>query len=237
MGERSITKLKKSLPHGAHMDGSVRSAIRRYFVDVVLSQLMETELFRDNNVKTIEQGAQYAIDEGDSPFENVLNNNENCTKQSYDQYRRFRVYKSTDSVEEAIQDNQPLALVYLGYTKTFYILTWESLNNCRQRSMSMIDFKDGTVKEGTYTVTKDSMLDSIRAGHLELSRNNLIFSSDILSQATSCVALPYMIVRPNDDNILMSVMRYYVRTEDHLELRNVVEGIPVFSYPTLYMEE
>jgi hypothetical protein len=86
MGERSITKLKKSLPHGAqHMDGSVRSAIRRYFVDVVLSQFMEAELFCDNNVKSIEQGAQYAaIDEGDSPFENVLNNNENCTKQSYD---------------------------------------------------------------------------------------------------------------------------------------------------------
>jgi hypothetical protein len=53
MGERSITKLKKSLPHGAHMDGSVRSAIRRYFVDVVLFQLMEAELFCENNGKIL----------------------------------------------------------------------------------------------------------------------------------------------------------------------------------------
>jgi hypothetical protein len=80
LGERSITKLKKSLPpHGAHMDGSVHTAIRRYFVDVVLSQLMERELFRENPVQSLEEGAQYAINEGDSPFESVLNNNENIT--------------------------------------------------------------------------------------------------------------------------------------------------------------
>ena len=118
MGERSITKLKKSLPHGAHMDGSVRSAIRRYFVDIVLSQLMEAELIRDNNIKSIEEvAAQYVIDEGDSPFENVLNNNENCTKQSIDRYRRFRVYKSRRTVQESIMANQPIALFFHGQSK------------------------------------------------------------------------------------------------------------------------
>jgi hypothetical protein len=101
------------------MDGSVRSAIRRYFVDVVLSQLMEAELFCDNNVKSIEQGAQYTIDEGDCPFENVLNNKENCTKQSYDRYRRFRVYQSSRTVQASILANQPIALVYIGQNFMF----------------------------------------------------------------------------------------------------------------------
>jgi hypothetical protein len=235
MGERSITKLKKSLPHGAHMDGSVRSAIRRYFVDVVLSQLMETELLRDNNVQSIENGAQYAIDEGDTPFESVLNNNENCTKQSYDRYRRFRVYKSKDSVEAAIQDNKPVALVYLGYTKQFYVLVWESVNNCRERYMNVVNFSAGETNEGTYMVKKESMVNSLQAEDLGNSNNKLVFNYDIVSRATSCVALPYMTAKPNESNVLVSAVHYFIRTEEHLELRGVVDGIPVFSYPTLYI--
>jgi hypothetical protein len=234
MGERSITKLKKSLPHGAHMDGSVRSAIRRYFVDVVLSQLMETELLRDNNVQSVENGAQYAIDEGDSPFESVLNNNENCTKQSYDRYRRCRVYKSKDSVETAVEDNQPIALVYLGYTNKFYVLVWESVNNCRRRSMTVVNFSNGQINEGTYMVDKESMVNSLNAEQIETSSTNLVFNHDIVSYATSCVALPYMMLKTNESNELVSAIKYFIRTEEHLELRGVVDSIPVFAYPTLY---
>jgi hypothetical protein len=96
MGERSITKLKKSLPHGAHMDGSVRAAIRRYFIDIVLTQLMNKEHL-DSNIgcsitKTLERLDDQMLGEEDSPYETVINNNENCTTQIYDMYRRFRVY-------------------------------------------------------------------------------------------------------------------------------------------------
>jgi hypothetical protein len=236
MGERSITKLKKSLPHGAHMDGSVRSAIRRYFVDVVLSQLMEAELFRDNNVKSIEQGAQYAIDEGDSPFENVLNNNENCTKQSYDRYRRFRVYQSSRTVQASILANQPIALVYLGQSKKFYVLVWESVNNCRQRTMNLIDFSGGTVNEGTYMVKKQTIVDSFRAEEVDTLNSKPIFNYDVVSKATACAALPYMSLRQNENNDLISEIHYFIRTEDHVELQEVTQGIPVFSYPSLFID-
>lgn len=234
MGERSITKLKKSLPHGAHLDGSVRSAIRRYFVDVVLSQLMEGELFRHKNIKNIEYGGQYAIDEGDSPFEQGLNNNENCTKESYDRYRRFRVYKSSGTVQASIEANQPIALVYCGRHRKIFILVWESVDNCRQRTMNIIDFSGGTVHEGTYMVTKQAMLDSFGNGAISTSNRKPIFNYDIVSEATACAALPYMIWRQNESHDLVSDIQYFVRTEDHVELREVAQGNPVFSYPLLY---
>jgi hypothetical protein len=240
MGERSITKLKKSLPHGAHMDGSVRTAIRRYFVDVVLSQLMENEHFSHTtalspHVKGVEDGSQFAMDEGDTPYENVVHNNENCTKQSYDRYRRFRVYKSMHSFVSAVTEKQPLALVYLPDKSTFYVIIWELVNHCRERVLKKIDFSGGTIREGTYMTDQQSVLDSFNVDPAEDADERLCFKNDVISKATACAALPYLIVTVNDRNVTLSETHYFVRTEQHLELRNFVDVVvPVFSYPTLY---
>jgi hypothetical protein len=101
--------------------------------------------------------------------------------------------------------------------------------------MNVVNFSAGETNEGTYMVKKESMVNSLQAEDLGNSNNKLVFNYDIVSRATSCVALPYMTAKPNESNVLVSAVHYFIRTEEHLELRGVVDGIPVFSYPTLYI--
>ena len=222
MGERSITKLKKSLPHGAHMDGSVRTAIRRYFVDVVLSELIEKEHFSRKavppHVKELEDGTQYVMDEGDTPYENITHNNENCTKQSYDRYRRFRVYTSIQSFASAVTEKQPLALVFLPMMQCFYIIIWDVINHCHERILKKIDFSGGAIREGMYMKEKQSLLDSFYVSSGEDANETLFFKNDILSTSMACAALLYLLFTINDGNVTALDTHYYVQTELHLEL-------------------
>jgi len=241
LGERSITKLKKSLPHGAHLDGSVRTAIRRYFIDVVLNQLMEREYFgvlpTNRNSTVTDRNIDYALEEDDCPYENAVNNNENCTNQSYDRYRRFRVYKSLASFKLAVTERTPFALVFVETTSNFYVITWESGHNGRQRILHRIDFCNGEVIEGTYVLDPKHILQSISicAQNTEVNEVPLVFDHTVVAKSIACAALPYTTVSINDQNVSSANTYYFVRTERHLELRHVMEGIPRFSYPTLYM--
>jgi hypothetical protein len=243
MGERSITKLKRSLPHGAHLDGSVRTAIRRYFIDVVLTQLMENEHSRtlSNLHNATSLSAQYydnMLDEGDCPYENVVNNNENSTSQSYDRYRRFRAYKSLQTIGSASRDKQPIAIVFIGNNRNrFFVITWESVKNSRQRTMHPVDCKDGTVVEGTYMIKWQSLLESIDGVDRSASDDeHYIFNHEMASNATACCALPYIsILNNNNTNNLSSETFYYIRMELHTELRKCDDGTYVFSYPSLYI--
>lgn len=187
------------------------------------------QLFRDNNIKSI------AIDEGDNPFESFVNKNENCTKQSYDRYRRFRVYKSRRTVQASFLAHQPIALVYHERTKQFYVLVWESVNHCRQRTMNVVDFSGGTVIEGTYMVKKEAMVETFGAEEVDTTDSKPTFNYDIVSQSTACAAMPYMTMVQNGSNDITSEIHYFIRTEHHLELQKVTQGIPLFSYPSLYI--
>jgi hypothetical protein len=139
-------------------------------------------------------------------------------------------------VQASILANQPIALVYLGQSKKFHVLVWESVNNCRQRTMNLIDFSGGTVNEGTYMVKKQTIVDSFRAEDVDtLNISKPIFNYDVVSKATACAALPYMSWRQNENNDLISEIQYFIRTEDHVELQEVTQGIPVFSYPSLFI--
>jgi hypothetical protein len=234
MGERSITNLKKSLPHGAHMDGSVRNAIRRYFVDVVLSQLIKTEhssyLESENNV---------ALDKEDSPFESIVNSNENCTEMNYDRYRRFRVYKSETSIRNSIVDLRPFAMCFLCRTNTFYVIQWKTVNMIRCRTMHKVKVKDGVVIEGTYMIPQELLLNDfhndVDDGREDVLQH-LLFDNNMARESIACAALPYHVIN-EDNDIQTKYYYYYIRTELHTELRTVLRGeIPVFSYPRLYIK-
>lgn len=101
--------------------------------------------------------------------------------------------------------------------------------------MNVIDFSGGTVNEGTYMVKKQAMIDSFGAEGVESSNSKPIFNSNVVSKATACAALPYMTLLQNENNDVISEIQYFIRTEDHVELREVTQGIPVFSYPSLYI--
>jgi hypothetical protein len=128
-------------------------------------------------------------------------------------------------VQASILANQPMALVYLGQSKKFYVPIWESVNNCRQRTMNLIYFSGGTVNEGTYMVKKQAIVDSFGAEEVDTSNSKPIFNHDVVSKATACAALPYMTLCQNENNDLISEIQYYIRTEDHVELRKVTQGI------------
>lgn len=235
MGERSITNLKKSLPHGAYMDGSVRTAIRRYFIDIVLSQLMEQEHCTTTALGDI------MTEEGERMHEDTLNNNENCTRISYDRYRRFRVYKSQQTVRCTIINQNPFSLVFDQGPNAFYILTWGYLNSIRQRVMHPIECVNGLIKDGTYVISADDFLSQLIEDDEGINTTFTGVDSMKLTRFISCIALPYMI---NDDlDRDGNPLYFYVRTEHHMELRTSsvhVDGnlvvIPSFSYPSLYIE-
>jgi hypothetical protein len=138
-------------------------------------------------------------------------------------------------VQASILANQPIALVYVGKIKKFYVLVWESVNHCHQRTMNLIDFSGGTVNEGTYMVKKEAILESFRAGEVDTSTSKPIFNYDVVSEASACAALPYMRLRQDENNDSISEIKYFIRIEDHVELQKVAQGIPVFSYPSLYI--
>jgi hypothetical protein len=241
MGERSIIKLKKSLPHGAHMDGSVRTAIRRYFIDVVLSQLMDrehsVEKLNSNIVQYMEGEKDLALDEEDCPYENIPNNNENCTASSYDRYRRFRAYKSFQSFRMAIADTRPAAIVFLPRTNSFYAIVWQSVSNNRLRVMHEVNLSGGSIIEGTYMVDKESLINSLGNDDdiMEDAEDKVVFNSSVAGETTACAALPYHTVGYDGDHQVVTKHHYFVRTENHLELRKVSnDGNHTFSYPTLY---
>jgi len=233
MGERSITKLKRSLPHGAHMDGSVRAAIRRYFIDVVLSQLMEAE----HKTVDVVSNTELATNEGDSPYEHPINNNENCTTYAYDRYRRFRVYTSLETLRTAVLDGQPIAVVFLCRTNLFYAILWESVNNIRRRVMHKVRIDNGNVIEGTFMVSQDALLQFLQVDPLTVRDNvveQVLFDHWIAEETIACAGLPYHAVGRNDMQEATTTYHYFFRTEHHTELRTIINGIPVFSYPTLY---
>ena len=148
MGERSVTHLKKSLPHGAHMDGSVKSAIRRYFIEVVLSELVKNE---HNKNKLKGETDDFISEEGDdSCNDEPHNSNKNSTKTSYDRYRRFHCYKSLESIIESFRDAKPIAMTYSRVMSSLYVLSWGSLSSKRQRLMYKLNATEGTTREGTY---------------------------------------------------------------------------------------
>jgi hypothetical protein len=232
MGERSILQLKKSLPHGAHLDGSMRTAIRRYFIDVVLKQLIDNEHV---NKKT--HFHNVVIDESDPINEERFNNNENYTHKNYDRYRRFRVYKSLESLNECMATSKPISLVFDDISRCFYVLIWKCHMLKRIRTMHLIDFRGGRVLEGCYMKKRDELLKycndndngDVPCVPLDIEK---------MTQLVSCIALPYHIY--NENNV---TIHYYVRTEKHLELRKIKDTenmmMPVFSFqiPTLYINE
>jgi hypothetical protein len=240
MGERSITKLKRSLPHGAHMDGSVRTAIRRYFIDVVLSQLMEKEHMTADFVcpvaKYLEGNRDVALDEEDSPYENPINNNENCTTHTYDRYRRFRVYTSLHTLRMAVVDRRPIAVVFLRRMNLFYAIIWDSVNKTRLRTMHKVEIECGNVIEGTFMISQESLLRSLGNDEPPVIDNveQVIFDHGIAEEAIACAGLPYAVVGRNNLQQATTTYHYFIRTENHTELRTVINGIPVFSYSTLY---
>lgn len=98
---------------------------------------MEREYFGvqpSKRTNTVTDGnVDYALEEDDSQYENNVNNNENCTNQSYDRYMRFRVYKSLASFNFAVTETKPFAVIYMETTSEFYVIKLESGNNGRQQ--------------------------------------------------------------------------------------------------------
>jgi hypothetical protein len=85
-------------------------------------------------------------------------------------------------VQASILANQPVVFVYLGQSKKFYVLVWELVNNCRQRTMNVIDFSGGTVNEGTYMAKKQTIVDSFCAEEVDTSNSKPIFNYDVPKQ-------------------------------------------------------
>jgi hypothetical protein len=223
------------------MDGSVRTVIRRYFVDVVLSQLMEREqrtTTKHSDVLEYTDSDQIdALDEEDSPFETGLNSNENCTNLNYDRYRRFRVYKSVESIRNAIADLRPIAMVILRRTNEFYVILWKNVNHNRYRTMHKVKVGDGEIVEGTYMVSKELLLDEFNNYENEMVDivQHVIFNHTVARESIACAGLPYHVISNDQEDVSETYHYYYIRTENHTELRMVMNGnIPVFSYLSLY---
>jgi hypothetical protein len=192
-----------------------------------------------HNAASLPEQYDNTLDEGDCPYDNVVNNNENSTSYSYGRYRRFQAYKSLQTIASAIRDKQPIAIVFIGNNRNrFFVITWESVNNSRQRTMHPVDCKDGrVVVEGTYMIKWQSLLESIDGVDSGASdEDHDIFNHEMASNATACCALPYISILNNSTtNNLSSETFYYIQTELHTELRNCDEGTYVFSYPSLYI--
>jgi hypothetical protein len=243
MGERSVTTLKKNIPHGAHMDGSLRSAIRRYFIDVVLSQLLKKEHGNDN-VKAI-------LDDETSEHYNpisedgVVNNNENNTKIGYDRYRRFHCYKSREAVIEAVIEQKPVSMLHNGIDKYFAVIVWGDHYNNRERLLYKVDLGcDLLMIEGMSMIRGRSIIASLTDDddNEEHCHPPVPLKHVMLDGVTSCIALWYnhccsvAMDEGNGDSY------YYVRTEHHREVvrHSVLMGGNetacgyTFEYPALF---
>jgi hypothetical protein len=223
MGERSVTKLKKSLPHGAHLDGSVKTAIRRYFIDVVLSQIERND---QKKQFSSDQSMEDSItDEGDMCNDEKYNNNENQTKYCYDRYRRFQCYKSFDYIIDCVEHAKPFAVAYCPTRSRLYVVCWGIFESRRQRLLYMIPVTEGIAMEGIYLLPAKVILDAIPVmmGHGDGNVSRPVpFTSDIASDIEACIACPYVLTTDNVDannNQYANDHFYYIRSENHMEMR------------------
>lgn len=137
----------------------------------------------------------------------------------------------------ALTERRPIALVFIFRTNSFYAIVWDSVDKRRVRTLHEIKLDDGNIIEGTYMITRKSILQSIE-GHTRLTdddRQTVLFDHNIVQETTACVALPYHVYHQNTRQQMVMEVHYLVRTEKHTELRRVNNGIPTFSYPCLHV--
>jgi hypothetical protein len=148
------------------------------------------------------------------------------------------VYKSVPSVRNAVADLRPIAVVFLCRTNKFWVILWKNINQDRCRTMHELQVRDGEVMEGTYMISKGDILDEFNdcgdaANGIE---QHVIFDHTVVKESIACDVLPYHVITNNQDNDMVVSYYYYIRTENHTELKMMLSGDrPVFSYPSLYM--
>jgi hypothetical protein len=245
MGERSVSMLKKTIPHGAPMDGTMRSAIRKYFIDVVLKQLTRREHGNSLTYKHSSSITSDIVEEDEQNYNDDADNNDNKGVNTHDRYRRFRCYKSRDVVVHVLHNKKPFCLLFHEEDMYFAVLIWGSVDKKRMRILYKVDITDDNyVVEGTTVVGIRNIHESLIVEEDSDDFKRRVVPIEQIDSAvlTSCIALLYdTTVQQNNPRLVDDEMvYYYVRTERHMELRSIFgEGDQYtysFSYPTLFMK-
>jgi hypothetical protein len=247
MGERSVTILKKTIPHGAPMDATMRSTIRKYFIDVVLKQLTTREHGDSLTSKNISSFNNDIVEDDEALNDDNLDNDVNTGMKTYDRYRRFRCYKSRDVLVDIVNNKKPFSLLFHEQDMYFAVLLWGKVDGKRVRTIYRIDVghDNNHVIEGTAVVGKRLIVNSLMVEDGSDDFNRRIVSIEDIESVNviSCLALLYETPCQygNNEPQEHDDYCYYVRTERHTELRGVkrVNDMFVysFSYPTLFINK